>query len=317
MQPILSIIIPAYNAEKYIKEAVKSAFLDVGNEIEVIVVDDGSNDNTSQVCESIIDNRLFVIRQENKGAPEARNNGLKNARGEYVLFFDADDFFEKGAINSIITEIQLQKHDCYIGNFYRYNGVVSKLEYKSLRFIDSLYDLYMFTPSPASKVFRKKILLERNVFFEKLRMAQDLNFYLKFLGITQDIKVIDYPFFHYRYVEGSISHVVDERILDIGKSIQSAIEYYQTNNVDKTHIGYAALTGVKHTNYQLAKIMMMDDYDKAKFLFNQITLIWDRFYHQASIPFNLKFYVKKWIDAVIQHYYRHQVNSHIKKLYKV
>ena len=315
MQPILSIIIPAFNAGKYIEYAVNSIFDGIGNEVEVLVIDDGSTDNTCQVCDKIADNRLRIFKQDNQGAPVARNNGLKKSNGEYVMFFDADDFFEKGAIKSIISEIQLQKHDCYVGNFYRFNGVESKLEYKTLNYIDSMYDLYMFTPSPASKVFRKEILLEKRIFFEKLKMAQDLNFYLKFLGITQDIKVIDYPFFHYRYVEGSISHVVDERILDIGNSIQYALDYYQTNNVDGINIGYAALTGVKHTNYQLAKIIKLDDYEKAKYLYEQIIQIWDRFYHQASIPFNLKFYVKKWIDAVIQHYYRHQVKRHINKLY--
>lgn len=315
MGVLLSIIIPMYNAESYIKDALDSALLGVDDSVEVIVVDDGSNDQSYKVCADYRDKRVHLLQQENSGAPVARNKGLSEAKGEYVQFFDADDFYAEGAVNRILSEIQKSRHDCYIGNFYRFDGNESQLEYKNLKWIKSLFDLYMFTPSPNSKVFKKDVLEENGIIFEKIRLAQDLNFYLKFLGISKDIKVVEYPFFHYRYVKHSISHMTDDRILDIGKSIELAIKYYKSHNVSKECYSYAYLTGVKHTNYQLEKLIYVKDQEIIETLFPKLEEIWNAFYSKSIISHDkFKYYQKKWLDAVIQLTYRVKVKKHLYQL---
>lgn len=311
----LSIIIPMYNAELYILEAIESALENVGDNVEVIVVDDGSKDNSLNVCKNYCDKRVHVLTQPNSGAPAARNKGLGIAKGEYVQFFDADDFFAKGATVKILDEIHKEKHDCYVGNFYRYDGEKSVLEYKDLSWLRSTYDFYMFTPSPNSKVFRKEILIKHDIKFDNIRLAQDLNFYLKFLGVSQDIKVIDYPFFHYRYVKKSISHVTDDRILDIEKSIKGAISFYDGNGSDSLCYSYAYLDGVKHTNYQLNKLMYVDDKETIVNLYPEMKRIWNEFYSKSKTSnFDTIYVRKKTVDAIIQYYYRIRVLIHLKHI---
>lgn len=315
MGVLLSIVIPMYNAESYIRDALDSALLGVDDSVEVIIVDDGSKDQSYKVCANYEDKRVHLLQQENSGAPAARNKGLSEARGEYVQFFDADDFYAKGAVNKILSEIRKSKHDCYIGNFYRFDGNESQLEYKDLKWIKSLFDLYMFTPSPNSKVFKRDILAKNGIFFEEIRLAQDLNFYLKFLGISQDVKIVEYPFFHYRYVRQSISHVTDDRILDIEKSIEFAIEYYKFHNASKECCSYAYLTGVKHTNYQLEKLIYVNDQEIVETLLPKIEEIWNVFYSKSTISCDkFRYYKKKWIDAVIQFTYRIKVKRHLQQL---
>ena len=315
MEVLLSIIIPMYNAEMYITKALDSALNGVGDCVEIIVIDDGSKDNSYKICSEYQDERVKLLHQENCGAPVARNKGLAVAKGKYIQFFDADDFYENGAVNKIISEINKAEHDCYIGNFYRFNGQESRLEYENLEWIKSTFDLFMFTPSPNSKVFKKEVLIKNGLIFEKLRLAQDLNFYLKFLGVSQDIKVIDFPFFHYRYVEKSISHVTDDRILDIGKSVKYAIDYYKNHDVLKECYSYAYITGVKHTNYQLEKLIYVDSKETVEELFPELEKIWDEFFSKSKpATFDIEFYKKKLIDAIIQFSYRHLVKKHLRQL---
>lgn len=91
MEPALTIIIPAYNVERYVLDAVQSALGQTYRDLEVVVVDDGSTDRTAELLASVEDPRLRVIRQENRGLSGARNAGIRAARGRYIGFLDADD----------------------------------------------------------------------------------------------------------------------------------------------------------------------------------------------------------------------------------
>ncbi|SKB64121.1 Glycosyl transferase family 2 [Lachnospiraceae bacterium] len=111
--PLLSIIIPAYNAEKYLVQCLDSVLLSDYADIEVVVVNDGSTDNTQGLL-SIAeekDKRIRVIHQENGGVSKARNNGLKNASGQYIMFLDADDMLTEDALDRILDSIRKEDID--------------------------------------------------------------------------------------------------------------------------------------------------------------------------------------------------------------
>ena len=94
MKPLVSIIIPAYNVEKYVQEAIDSALSQIYKDIEIIVVDDGSTDNTKKVLNPYIKKgQIHYIYQENKGLSSARNTGIRAAKGGYIAFLDSDDLF--------------------------------------------------------------------------------------------------------------------------------------------------------------------------------------------------------------------------------
>ena len=102
----VSFIIPAYNAEKFIKRCVESILHINRNDIEVIVIDDGSKDDTKKICLNIIDDRLKVISQKNSGISIARNNGIFNSTGQYVCFVDADDEIISSKFEKVISSLK-------------------------------------------------------------------------------------------------------------------------------------------------------------------------------------------------------------------
>lgn len=91
MIPLCSIIIPTYNREKTILQSVESVLSQTFSDTEIIIVDDGSTDNTKSIIEQINDSRILYVRQTNAGAPSARNHGISLARGKYISFQDSDD----------------------------------------------------------------------------------------------------------------------------------------------------------------------------------------------------------------------------------
>jgi len=104
----VSIIIPVYNAEKYIREDLDSLLGQSLREIEVICVDDGSKDSSLKILEDYQrkDDRIKILKQENKGAGAARNEGMKEAKGDYLIFLDADDFFEKDMLEKSVGKME-------------------------------------------------------------------------------------------------------------------------------------------------------------------------------------------------------------------
>lgn len=114
----LSIIIPVYNAEKYIKRCLDSIFNQLIPNCEVVIVDDGSTDNSGAICDNYqmnYPNLCYVFHQNNKGASTSRNCGLLNSNGKYIWFVDADDFIELGCLDTLIKEIK--KYSCDVFSF--------------------------------------------------------------------------------------------------------------------------------------------------------------------------------------------------------
>ena len=117
--PLISIIIPVYNSEKYLKECLDSVINQTYNNLEIIVVNDGSTDNSLQIIQSYKDNRIKLINKENGGVSSARNVGLKQATGEYIMFVDSDDCLTN---NSVVEEL-ISNNNCDV---VRYGYITNK-----------------------------------------------------------------------------------------------------------------------------------------------------------------------------------------------
>ena len=100
-KPYFSIIIPLYNKEKYIEKTINTVFAQTFQDFEIIVVNDGSKDNGANIVESLKNNRIHLIHQKNQGVSVARNNGIKNAKTEYIVFLDADDIWLPNFLQTI------------------------------------------------------------------------------------------------------------------------------------------------------------------------------------------------------------------------
>ena len=124
INPQISIIVPVYNAEKYLDDCITSILEQDFLSFELLLVDDGSMDNSSSICDkyALMDGRIRVFHQKNQGVSSARNIGLKNALGSYVMFADADDFFLPGAFSLLLNLIVSTNSDIALANSIVYDG---------------------------------------------------------------------------------------------------------------------------------------------------------------------------------------------------
>lgn len=136
MDELISIIIPVYNVKKYVRESIESAINQTYKKIEIIIIDDGSNDGSEKICDEYAkkDSRIKLIHQKNKGLSAARNKGLDAIQGKYVAFLDSDDVFHPEMIKKSYETLIKNKADCVICNY----GVEQKNEKLSL---DKIYKL--------------------------------------------------------------------------------------------------------------------------------------------------------------------------------
>ena len=214
MQKKISVIIPIYNAEKYLEECLDSLQKQTLEEIEIICVDDGSTDTSLQMLFSYAgkDNRIQVIKQQNQFAGVARNHGMRKANGEYLLFLDADDFFEPTMLERMYHKAQSDNVDiCICGgkvfdeqtgkytvakHFLNTNMLPKKVPFSSE---DIAKKVFNFTsPAPWTKLFKRTFIEEKDLQFQELQRTNDLFFTYAALALATRITYVDEPFVNYR-----------------------------------------------------------------------------------------------------------------------
>lgn len=206
----LSIIIPAYNVGKYISNCLDSIVFQTNPSIEIICIDDGSEDDTSYVCKMYAQrySNVMYYRVDNSGVSSARNVGLSLARGEYVTFVDADDYVEPDYIDTIIKNVQNQEMLLFSHN------VVSPKE----KTIHSLYlqegsmSIYEYLASGRSwevwsKCFRMDIIKNNNIrFIKELKTGEDMRFLLDYIIYVENYIIINKSLYNYRINDLSATH---------------------------------------------------------------------------------------------------------------
>jgi glycosyltransferase involved in cell wall biosynthesis len=183
----LSIIIPVYNSSHYLNRCLDSIVSQPFSDIEIILINDGSTDDSAEICEQYrsLDNRITVLHQDNQGIGFARNRGLKQAVGQYIVFVDDDDILIQGACNTL-NHIILSSPEADIialSHYDIYNGKTIIRKYKeppaSDRYISGtdfmklqLKNATWYKP-PWKNIYKKCFLIENNLFFEKTLMEDE------------------------------------------------------------------------------------------------------------------------------------------------
>lgn len=204
MQEIdLSIIIPAYNCEKYIERCIKSIIEQSNDFVEIIIINDGSTDNTQQICEGFAPkhNNIKIINQENRGVSYSRNIGIQNACGKYVMFVDSDDYLVENSLEAVLkllTEGIDVLRCSYIVN--------SK---KEEIFTETTFNLYNFFQKTNQNVVWgqviKRELLNDIKFNENLFYGEDELFNCQLYNKCQNIKYTDIVLYNYQQNLDSVS----------------------------------------------------------------------------------------------------------------
>lgn len=232
MKPLLSVIVPVYNAEKYLNQCIDSVLRQTFKDFEMILVDDGSNDSSSKICDdfSALDSRVSVIHKENGGHTSARNAGLKRAIGKYVAYVDSDDWIEPEMFSVMMSAIQTEQLDmvcCQYSVENAYNtipymmnwdsGIYRKEDIKQLKQNILCYKDrcdFGIAPSVWGKIFeREKLLPVQMQVPEIIRMGEDVAVTVPYILSCDSIQILNQNFYHYRMNSVSITHTLKPNIL--------------------------------------------------------------------------------------------------------
>lgn len=206
----LSIIIPMYNAEKYIEKCIKSILNQTLEEIEIIIVNDGSTDNSLEIVKKYEENKKIIIQNnKNEGLTKTRNNALKLAKGKYIYFMDADDYLEENEkiLENLYNIIEKNEFDILIFDYFK--DKVGKKEYidstdrtedlivnKNLYLKDLINEKYRGVVW--NKIIKKSLYLENNInFLENIFMKEDLDVTLKLVYYSSKIGKIKKAYYNY------------------------------------------------------------------------------------------------------------------------
>lgn len=221
LQPLISIIIPIYNVERYLRHCVESVIDQTYRNLQIILIDDGSTDRSSAICEELKekDTRIKVIHKENGGVSSARNIGLKNAKGQFITFLDGDDWIEPTMLQSFYNEISNNRsedsYDVVISGHFLDNastGIVKKstlikdsIEMDGEKCLKYMLEAKVFMGHICSKFYRK-VTINGLYFNENISVGEDLLFNESVC--ERSIKVKFVPLFLYHYVihGGSVTH---------------------------------------------------------------------------------------------------------------
>jgi len=202
-KPLVSIIMPTYNTEKYIAEAIQSVLVQTYKNFELIIIDDGSNDSTKEIIYSFDDKRIKYTYQENQGVSVARNRGIELSKGEYITFLDADD---------AIPQVSIEMRVDYLDNYSNVDVIHGKV---SIRNENLKYEIKSYEPFIFQDILRKTLQLNNKMFFnpgymirksklndikfqEGMTHAEDILFLLKLSSKNIIFGSIPYITYYYR-----------------------------------------------------------------------------------------------------------------------
>lgn len=231
----VSIIVPVYNVEKYIEKCIMSLTAQSLDDIEIIIVDDGSTDKSISIVEEYAknDNRIRIYKKENGGLSDARNYGLKIATGKYIAFLDSDDYVGTDLYKRMYEKAKQEQSDIVDCNFYwtycnqgkkdklkkdigeKYNGKKEMIEKARVVAWNKLYS--------------KELLDKAKVEFPKGLRYEDIEFFYKLVPYVEKVSFIKQPMIYYVQRKESIVNTQNEKTQDIFKVFNNVFEYYKRN----------------------------------------------------------------------------------------
>ncbi len=204
-----SVIITMYNVESYIARCLESIINQTYSNIEILVVDDGSSDNSLEVVNQYkTDSRLKVITKENGGVSTIRNVGIANATGEYIMFVDGDDYIDERTFEILAKKLGEHPYEIICFNYVVINrGKFLRVRERFNHSRDIQKEYIIGQPSPWNKVIKRKIFIDNNITFPEGRIFEDLAVIPSLVLYTSSICFIEDRLYFYFIRPGSIMHI--------------------------------------------------------------------------------------------------------------
>ena len=231
MKPLVSIIIPAYNASKTINKCVESALKQTIKEVEVIVINDKSKDDTLDKLKEYGNKIILINNAKNLGPSESRNKGIEKARGKYIFFLDSDDYIADNTCELMSSKMTDEVDLVVCSRF----DVTSKGK-KAVINENTDTDAKAFTKTSnyaTAKLYKKSIIDKHHIKFPKqYSYAEDFYFQIKYRFYANKMIILREPLYYYlKDSEGSITNSYSKNLFDIIKVLQDIIDFFKKNNV--------------------------------------------------------------------------------------
>lgn len=206
--PVISIIIPVYNAAQYIRRCIDSILEQDFEDYEIILVNDGSSDSSLDILREFEKNNknIRVIDQSNSGASVARNKGIEVAKGTFIMFIDIDDYISSDYLSTFFDSITTLEADIVIGGFKR---VENEKTMYSFKLSDDSWSKYR-SVSPWSKIYRRDFLLQNALKFKEYALGEDVLFNLSAYSKTDKIFTIPFEGYYWYFNSESLSNTVNK-----------------------------------------------------------------------------------------------------------
>ncbi|MEF2918920.1 MAG: glycosyltransferase family 2 protein [Acutalibacteraceae bacterium] len=235
----LSVIMPVYNVEKYLSTAIDSVLSQTYKNIEVILVDDGATDSSPAICEEYAkkDSRITVLHKENGGLSDARNYGVPYATGDYIIFFDSDDYFEdEYSLSYVAEKLENENSDVLIfffkywyekdGRIVEYNPNYKNITIDTASRVTQLTDLVKsnaFLSSACTKAIKRTLFIENDLKFIKGITSEDIDWSARLMQCAKSFSLLNHSIYVYR-----------QRSLSISQTFSDKYVYNLKNNIIKS-----------------------------------------------------------------------------------
>lgn len=280
--PLISVIIPVYNVEKYLNQCIDSVLNQGVKDIEIILINDGSTDSSGNICDEYAreDNRIKVIHKENGGLSDARNFGIKQAKGKYLLFLDSDDYWMEGSLKEVV---KCTKYDADIvflsvGKlFEKTHYITKKFECLSKENIKNkskeevfqyLAKSEKFPVAAWDKLIKKDIVISNNLLFEKGLLSEDIDWTTQLLLLSNKFDVCEVDFYVYRKQrEGSITASIKlKNVTDMIYILKKWIEKCENGEVESSLIN--SILGLYSYEYMIlmGNVYSINKYERREVL---------------------------------------------------
>lgn len=235
--PDISIIVPIYNAEKYIAKCVDSLVNQTKKELEFILINDGSTDNTEEIIKTYKDKRIKYYKNKNQGIGKTRNFGISKSTGKYIMFLDSDDYLSKNACQKMYEKILESNSDLVVCDFYKVYDFGKTEEVKLSSFSETSLKgrpsiINEINLAPWNKIYKRELITKNKIKFIENLKYEDAPFVIEALSKAKKITKINESLNYYVIHGNSETTVRDERCFDILK----IVDIIRRNTKDKKYL---------------------------------------------------------------------------------
>ena len=236
----VSVIVPVYNSERYLKKCIQSIVDQTLKEIEIIIINDGSTDNSENIVKSFDDNRIKYIKQANSGQSVCRNRGIELAAGEYIGFVDSDDWIDLDFYEKLYNSAVYNNADIAVAGILRVNKFKSKfhLKIENATFTKDIYKKFELCDIPekcyvCNKIYKLEKLKSLGIKFEENRVYEDVLFTPQILYKMESLVTVPDTYYYYRRTANSTVTRRDEKANSDSKYMHAKCnEFIKENNID-------------------------------------------------------------------------------------